>query len=204
MFTETEYHKFQVAFDRFNNELFDGALPQVLITFARKKNAKGYLSPESFKGRETGELAHEIAMNPDSFRERSDIDVLSTLVHEMAHHWQQEFGKPPRKCYHDKQWAGKMEDIGLIPSSTGEEGGKRTGPKMTHYIERGGRFEAVANKLLSEGWKLDWEAVFKLQMTKTAKDKIKYLCPACAVKAWAKDGVKLVCGECGGQMEAEL
>jgi hypothetical protein len=33
-----------------------------------------------------------------------------------------------------------MEAIGLIPSATGELGGKRTGWRVSHYVASGGKF----------------------------------------------------------------
>jgi predicted SprT family Zn-dependent metalloprotease len=73
-------------------------------------------------------------MNPDSFTERTDEAIMSTLAHEMAHVWQQSHRTPPRRSYHDRQWAAKMKEIGLQPSTTGERGGKETGQSVTHYI----------------------------------------------------------------------
>jgi predicted SprT family Zn-dependent metalloprotease len=52
-------------------------------------------------------------MNPDTFTGRIDEDILSTLAHEMAHVWRQRDGTPPRRAYHDRQWAAKMREIGL-------------------------------------------------------------------------------------------
>ena len=70
-------------------------------------------------------------MNPDHFG-RSDEEILSTLVHEMAHVWQQTHGRPPRRCYHDREWAAKMREIGLQPSTTGQPGGQKRGkPYLT-------------------------------------------------------------------------
>ena len=48
-------------------------------------------------------IAHELALNPDTFTERSDESILSTLVHEMCHAWEHTHGKVPRRGYHDKQ-----------------------------------------------------------------------------------------------------
>ena len=56
----------------------------------------------------------------------------------MVHLWQHHFGERPRKAYHDKQWAAKMREIGLIPTATGELGGKETGQKMSHLIDETG------------------------------------------------------------------
>jgi predicted SprT family Zn-dependent metalloprotease len=138
--TITEYQGFQKAYDFFNRELFSSSLPQVLVTLQRHANARGYFSPERFSGRIDKTAVHELALNPDSFIGRTDEMILSTLVHEMAHVWQQTHGKPPRRSYHDRQWAGKMREIGLQPSSTGAEGGKETGQSVSHYIIPGGRY----------------------------------------------------------------
>jgi hypothetical protein len=73
--------------------------------------------------------------------------ILSTLVHEMCHAWQQTYGKAPRRGYHDQQWAAKMREIGLPPSDTGEERGKETGQSMSHYIIPEGRYAQAYAKL---------------------------------------------------------
>lgn len=46
---------------------------------------------------------------------------MQTIVHEMVHLWQYEFGKPSHRTYHNKE-ADKMA-IGLMPSNT-DLGGK--------------------------------------------------------------------------------
>src|SRR5882672_2737595 len=138
--TLTEYQGFQKAYDFFNRELFGGSLPQVLVTLQRHANTRGYFSLERFSGRVAKAAVHELALNPDNFTGRTDEMILSTLAHEMTHVWQQDHGKPPRRSYHDRQWAGKMRAIGLQPSNTGEEGGKETGQSVSHFIIAGGRY----------------------------------------------------------------
>src|SRR5882762_1004247 len=149
--TPTEYKAFQDAYDFFNRALFGGSLPSLLITFQRHARARGYFAPERFAGRIDPATAHELAMNPDTFAGRSDEDILSTLAHEMAHVWQQTHGTPPRRSYHDRQWAAKMKEIGLQPSTTGEPGGKETGQSVTHYIIQGGAFARAFAKLKAAG-----------------------------------------------------
>ena len=146
--TPAEYRAFQQAYDFFNRELFGGSLPHVLVTLQRHAKARGYFSPERFSARhEAHATAHELAMNPDTFTGRTDEEILSTLAHEMAHVWQQAHGQPPRRSYHDRQWAAKMKEIGLQPSTTGEPGGKETGQSVTHYIARGGPYARAYAKL---------------------------------------------------------
>jgi hypothetical protein len=202
-FTETEAQCLQKAFDYLNQSLFDGALSPVMLLLHRHRGAQGFFRPNSFNEREKGEFKlHEIALNPDTFAGKTDEWILSVLAHEQCHQWQQEFGKPPRKGYHDKQWANKMEEIGLMPSTTFEEGGKRTGQKVGHYIIPGGPFEVAADNLIAEGFRFALNGIPSVPVP-AKKTKIAYVCDPCGVKAWAKPGVKLVCGECGSEMQEE-
>lgn len=64
--TEAEYEALQMAYDFFNAELFNGSLPNVLVTLQRKARTRGYFAPERF------------------------------TVHEMTHVWQQVYGESTR------------------------------------------------------------------------------------------------------------
>jgi len=195
--TTTEYNAFQKAYDFLNAELFGGSLPDVLVTLQRQAKARGYFAADRFAARDGKSAAHELAMNPDTFTGRSDKDILSTLAHEMAHVWQQTHGKPPRRCYHDRQFAAKMKEIGLQPSDTGAPGGKETGQNMTHYIIPGGSYEVAFAKLEKAGFRLNWQSAPYSAAAKTKKaSKTKYTCPECGQNAWAKPGASLICGDC--------
>ena len=111
--------------------------------------------------------------------------------------WQQAHGKAPRRSYHDRQWAGKMREIGLQPSSTGEEGGKETGQSMSHYIIPDGRYVKAYAKLAAQGFTLHWQSVPVTEQGRGKKSsKTKFTCPHCGQNAWAKPGAHLICGEC--------
>ena len=204
--TEREYQAFQNAYNFFNAELFGNSLPHVLVTLQRHARAKGYFAPERFAGRVEKVTAHELALNPDVFTGRSDELILSTLVHEMAHVWQQTHGTPPRRCYHDKEWAAKMKEIGLQPSTTGEPGGKETGQSVTHYLIPGGSFTRAYAKLAATGFQLNWQSVpfDGGERKKKAASKTKYTCPTCGANAWAKPDTQLICGACYEQDEGEI
>ena len=195
--TPKHYRAFQDAYDFLNAELFGGTLPHVLVTLQRHAKARGYFSPERFQGRINDAAAHELAMNPDTFIGRSDEEILSTLAHEMAHVWQQAHGKPPRRSYHDRQWAAKMKEIGLQPTTTGEPGGKETGQHMTHYIVGGGAYARAFVKLAAKGWRLDWQSMPEGSEAKKKKaSKTKFTCPDCGQNAWGKPDTLLICGTC--------
>lgn len=133
--------------------------------------------------------------------ERTDEEILSTLVHEQAHLWQCHFGTPSRAGYHNREWANKMEALGLMPSDTGAAGGKRTGQRMTHYIILGGRFDTATRELLDSGFKLNWESNKRAALA-NGISKLKFTCPACKQNAWAKPGARLLCGRCAVAMVA--
>jgi hypothetical protein len=153
--TRQAYGELQQAYDHFNAALFEGLLPACMITLQREKATCGYFSSRRF-ARTDGQITDEIALNPAYFAVVPLVETLQTLVHEMCHLWQQHYGKPGRGRYHNEQWAGKMESIGLMPTSTGKPGGKRTGDMMADYAIEGGAFLAACACLLTERFTISW------------------------------------------------
>ena len=206
--TGLEYTAIDTAYNWFNEALFSSRLPPCLITLQRKSRSRGYFANDRFGHRlNVGDLTDELALNPDTFGDRSDKDILSTLVHEMCHCWQQHFGnRQSRGGYHNREWAEQMISIGLMPSDSGQPGGKQTGQGMSHYIIAGGPFNLAAEALLQTGFCLNWQSAAAVAHAgKGAKErsKTKYSCPSCNQNAWAKPDSALVCGECMEPMEAE-
>jgi SprT-like family len=202
--TQIEYSKFQEAFSFLNGELFSAGLPPVLFTLQRKAHTRGYFGADRFTGRTEKSTVSEIALNPDHFTGRTDEQILSTVVHEMVHCWQKEFGTPSRRLYHNKEWAAKMKALGLQPSSTGAVGGKETGQSVTHYIVPGGAFAAAYDKLQVTGFKLHWQSAPIGNNSKTPTNKTKFTCAVCGANAWGKPDLLLICGECYAGDDARL
>lgn len=197
--TTTTYTSLTEAFDFFNAELFAGELPHCLITMQRKSKAYGYFAGNRFASvSNLNQVTDEIALNPTPFRDRSTEEILSTLVHEMAHLWQHHHGKTSRNGYHNAQWAAKMTAIGLVPSSTGAPGGKETGQKVSHYIAAGGPFQAAFRKLEARGFEPLLIELWgdEKKAKKKAESKTKYTCGGCDANVWGKPGLHIVCGEC--------
>jgi hypothetical protein len=95
--------------------------------------------------------------------------------------------------------------IGLMPSNTGEPGGKRTGQQMTHYVIEGGPFD-LAFRTMPPAFLLPWSSGRAPDPTgkpKAKKDKVKYTCPVCAANVWGKPDLVIVCGECGEPFSTE-
>jgi predicted SprT family Zn-dependent metalloprotease len=198
--TDEQFGAYQAMFDFLNARLFGGELPAVILNFSRKARTLGFFAPERWE-RSDGTVVHEISLNPRYLRERGPRDAASTLAHEMAHLWQQVYGKPGRGGYHNRQWAAKMDDIGLTPSSTGAEGGKRTGDRVSHFIVDGGPFD-VAFAAMPAECLLPWACgePDKAAVEKP-RSKVKYSCGTCGINAWGKPELAIICGECGEQLE---
>jgi predicted SprT family Zn-dependent metalloprotease len=202
--TPEQFSAYQAMYDYFNRELFDGKLPRVLLNFSRLNKATGFFAPSRWHREET--ITHEISLNP-SYLRAEPIEVAQTLVHEMVHLQQQEFGKPSRSGYHNREWANMMEAVGLIPSSTGKPGGRKVGQHMCDYVQTGGRFERAFKRMPPECL-LPWrcaEPTGKEGGTSQAKkrNKVKYTCPGCSTNVWGKPELVIVCGPCGQPFESE-
>jgi hypothetical protein len=149
------YSTLQSAFDHFNAELFDGKLPHCLITLRSASRVYGYHHAGRFISPK-GEQIDELGLHPGFFTLRPIESVLSTLVHEMVHHWQENLGTPSPSNAHNKEWAENMQSLGLMPSDTGLPGGKRTGRSVSHYIMPDGKFLPACRKLVEGGFVIPW------------------------------------------------
>jgi predicted SprT family Zn-dependent metalloprotease len=198
--TRETYNALQDAFNWFNRELFNSNLPQVLIVLHRKKGAKGYFWAEMWQGE--SERLDEIALTPETLN-RSDKEILSTLVHEMVHLWQHHEGKPSRNAYHNKEWAEQMEEIGLHPTHNGQWDGKPTGQKVTHLIVEGHRFDTSATAFLADRKVINWYGITQ-GAKETKKNKVLYTC-SCqpVVKVWGKPGLLIACEICEATFSEE-
>lgn len=118
----------------------------------------------------------------------------------MCHCWQFYFGKPGKYNYHNKQFSKKMDEIGLITSSTGKEGGAKLGKNMSHYINKIGLFNKSYKKLKSSElfpWVRNIEKMkFKPKPKKTIGVKTAYSCPKCGIKLWGKSSLLVLCINC--------
>jgi hypothetical protein len=197
--TSQAYGELQSAYDFYNAQLFDGRLPPCLITLSRKHGkALGYFIHKRFVQLADGtKTTDEICLNPQYLKGRTLEQSLSTLVHEMCHLEQAHFGQTSRGGYHNKQWGEMMKAVGLIPSNTGEPGGKETGQKMTHYVESNGQFAQKTQALVDGGFSLSWgDGSLEVKAPTKAGSRVKYTCPSCDSNVWGKGGLTINCELC--------
>lgn len=153
--TLAQYQALQRAYDHFNAALFEGKLPPCLITLRSSHRHYGYHHARRFVNLQ-GEQMDELGLHPGFFTLHSPEETLSTLVHEMVHHWQEHFGRPSKGNPHNREWAAKMRSVGLEPTSTGLPQGKDTGHRVSHYIRPDGPFLRACRELLQQGFALPW------------------------------------------------
>lgn len=138
-----------------NEKCFNSELPEVLLTVKGKGRVFGYYKRHAFISHD-GNIADEIAVNPAYFATHGFKELLQTLAHEMCHQWQYNFGTPSNRAYHNREFAEKMKSIGLIPSSTGKEGGKETGQHMADYMAETGLLPDLFKELEEKGVYIPW------------------------------------------------
>jgi len=210
--TNAQFAAYRAMWSYFNTVLFGGALGDVILNFSRLARSLGFFAPERW--RDAGDhVTHEISLNPAHLKRDNIKDAASTLVHEMVHLHRHGQANPPRNGYHDRQWADKMEALGLMPSSTAALGGARVGYRMSHYIIPGGAFERAFERMPTEchlPWTcgIDDEArgdVEKKKAKKAKKEaarkvKVKYSCPDCELNVWGRGGLRLRCEDCDEEL----
>jgi len=219
MITTRQFQTLDELYEYYNERIYGKELPQCMINLNRKPHCLGYFVANLWKenaGRSDAQKVHEISLNPDYIMEKT-IEWHSTLLHEMTHLWQKEYGTPSRKTYHNKEWAAKMESIGLMPSDTGKPGGKRTGQKMSDYVIPGGKFEKVYNRIVPEeleALRLKYLPTASLNKKKTdggeddgtddgsgsvgTQTRTKYSCK-CGNNVWGRRGLNIRCMDCEGE-----
>ncbi len=222
--TKKFYGLFQYVFDYYNKTLFDSAIQDCLIVITRRKSVMGHYSFKrwfSISDQETDELA----INPSQFLKHPLIEICQTVVHEMCHGWQYHYGTPSRAGYHNREWSEKMQEVGLMPSGTGNPGGRKVGQKMGDYAIPNGRFLEVTEELMNSEifaglyLEVNPEIVRLLNNDQPLFDQIKdmtlvqvggkpkgakkakYSCSCCNV--WGKPGLQLYCRDCGEAMREQ-
>jgi hypothetical protein len=132
--------RLQQAYGFFNATLFGGRLPRVVIKLARFDGVASFTP-----GQKGG--PHVVALNSERLAGHSEQNILSALVHEMAHCWDELYGQPAPGGLHGEAWAGTMRTIGLQPSGSGA--------RITQSVMPDGAFARACTKLQAIGWQLD-------------------------------------------------
>ena len=184
-------NRLSLAFDIFNTELFNGELSPVMLTVSHKAGSYGYFQPSKWKS-SNGQLVDVINLDSKTATDRPLIELLSTLVHEMAHQYvRRVINGGMASGGHGPDWRKIMVRVGLPPVKIGS-----TWRQATHSIEVGGAFEQAFHKHQSELQTLPWKECIKEINRGNGVDRVKFHCDRCGSNAWARPAALLLCGNC--------
>ena len=213
--TQTLTNELQGCLTYYNRILFKGELSDCMLRLDQSGRTRlGYFKPLGYVSKD-GHLIHEIAISASHILDTDIKNVLSTLAHEMCHmaRWDL-FAKKTYGSYHCKKWVAIMEGVGLIPSDTGKPQGKKTGHRVSHYIQPDGPFDRASDELIQGRFSFTWgqaseqlreAAIAKVTGKDTIKDntnskdkskgKVKFICPICQRPAWFAPPYSFKCTE---------
>lgn len=191
------------AFNAINSHFYSGELEKPIITVkeGKKKNAYGWI--ETSKNWIQGKTErYEINISCDYIGERTVVETIATLMHEMAHlyNMQHEIKDTSRaNIYHNTKFKETAEAHGLQISYSEHIGWSLT------------RLTPETEKWVDENINIKGFSVYKLTKEKiskgTAKPKQsmrKLVCPSCGlIVRVTKPNVKLLCVECNKELKEE-
>jgi hypothetical protein len=96
-------------FDLFNDRLFQGWIPRCFLRFERLRSSR---IGQYCRTRNSVGAAHEITINT-LYLDLPEFELLACLLHEMAHEWQELFGKPGHGNYHNEEFVRKCQRLGI-------------------------------------------------------------------------------------------
>jgi len=195
-------HAWQDAFDYFSHALFAKVfgqpLPHLVLNMSRKRGALAYFQANVWKDHK-GENHSEISINPEANSARDERDVLSTLVHEMAHFLDHLDGTSCKGGYHGKSWFRIMAQLGLQGRALSS-----SMQKVTHDIIEDGPFAiAFANMPSTIG--MPFQAAYGTRGVAPRKPtamgmRARHQCPVCQEIARGRFSANFVCGQCNEPM----
>ena len=152
-------------------------------------NRLGHYHPDIWIELRDGERVRrpEIVFYSDLCLSRGPVQVMQTLLHEMAHHWQQEQGKSGKNNYHNAQWHAEAQRVGLLTS--GPLGRTKPGPGFLADLELFGlRVDLIP-----------WRDSCKRQKGKQRK----WTCACGYAVRVAKQDFDATCNRCGQEFTLE-
>ena len=190
---------FENTFNYYKNTLFQGILPECYIEFSTKVGLYGIFFSNQWVDLKQ-KYIHEIILNPEILSLKS-IEFHAIIVRNMVFLWLYMHGIHSRPNYLNKKAAQKLEEFGIIPSSTGAPGGKKIGQSILQYINYNGIFAKVFKKNPKKTSGYRHTSADDETNGKDKTLKIKFFCPSCMKKLPDLKEHKVLCLVCLGNSE---
>jgi hypothetical protein len=177
--------------DFFNIAFFKNQpVPVPAISFEKTKvtNLGHYVS-----GRNAFGIKENININ-SAHLNRPLWDILTTLIHEMAHSWQTLYGKPSNSWFHNKEFQLKMLEFGIFCNSKGCHQG--VGDPFVYLLKKHG---IIFNQTVEP------DGIIKIPPKAKTKGKSKlkkWTCGCTNVRVAVKD-FEAKCLKCGNKFEKD-
>lgn len=199
--------KLESLFSKFNERFYDGELQKPIITVSPDGRGRSYgwctawrAWSDSGKNIDASEMSlqERIKMENEGFYEinicaeylsRSLNDVAETLLHEMVHLYNLQFGISDTSrsgTYHNKNYKKSAEEHGLIAEKDKKYGWTRTklSDSTKEYVESLGISQFMLCRRFQSETNLKKQSVRK------------YVCPICECKVRATKTVRIICANC--------
>ena len=201
------------AYDVLNREWFGGELPRVVITVQSTPRCFGHYTPWKSWANEKEEY-NEINLGAETI-DRELCRVISTLIHEMTHHYCNLKGiKDVSRggTYHNKRFKEVAEAHGLIIDYDPRIGYSVTtpSPELIAFVEeqgwsgitlaRKGSYGASGGGTDGVGGGSGVDGIEGFTGKKKSSTR-KYQCPVCGCSVRATKVVNIGCLDCGCPME---
>jgi len=160
-------------------DFFDGMLPTPYLTFKKSRiNSFGHFNNA------LNEVAasNEVNLNVKHL-DRSELEIASTILHQLCHLWQRMHGTPGKHYYHNFEFQTKTLQLGIPSNVKG----------VTQELRN--PFLSWAKKNKIKGNPKDLKLVKKIK----GKSKLKaWCCPKCNIKirSGKKKELNIICGDC--------
>lgn len=194
----------QAAFNAINRDFYNGELEKCVISVkeGRKDGVLGtfYHSKDWIQ---SGTERHEITISANYIGQRTVIETITTLMHEMVHLYCFQNGIKDTSrsgTYHNKNFKREAENHGLDIEMADKIGWSVTKPKPATEqwikdnipIRSFGIYKQVAEKIPGNG------------TSKPKQSMRKKVCPCCGNIARVTSEFKLICGECNEEMTEDF
>lgn len=185
----------QAAFNAINRDFYGGELEKVIITVKEGKKKAAFGRIETAKNwKQNGVERHEINISADYIGERTVVQTITTLMHEMVHLYNLQNGiKDTTRSgiYHNKKFRETAEAHGLKVEQVDKIGWSLTTatPQTEQWIinnvpiKKFGVYKQVAEKDPKGGGK-------------SKQSSRKYVCPKCGLIARLTKDANIMCVEC--------